>query len=75
MEKSFMQHQPTAKPIFLIFPNIFQLWAFAKTLSISNFQINATHNCLICECTESEVQRAIKEYDATILQQEGAKNG
>lgn len=62
-----MQNSQLVLTITLKFPNLYILWAFAKTLSSSNLQINTIGMMLTCECSETDIKRALQDYQAIVI--------
>ena len=56
----------SANEIVLIFPDLYQMWAFAQTLTNTTLQINSQHRMLICNCTEEDIALAINKYQAIV---------
>lgn len=57
-----MHHKST-----LIFKSIFILWGFVQTLNITNYDIDAKANALTCFIDDDDVERAIDDFDAVII--------
>lgn len=55
------------KRITLLFPDTRSLWAFAQTLQANNIQINSNERKLVCDCSETEISKALIQYKATIV--------
>jgi len=52
----------------LQFPNMNALWKFAQKISSKSIEINTPTKKLICHCTEQELDEAIKQFGARLLQ-------
>ncbi len=64
------------KTVFLKFPDKRLLWAFSATLKCIALEINENTQTLFCECSDEEINLAVMEYKAIILdQQEERKEG
>ena len=56
--------------IFFQFPTIRDLWKFRVEVNSSMFEINFMHLTLICECTDADLDLAVKKYKAKIISKE-----
>ena len=54
--------------ISLQFKDAHSLWLFAQQLSSKSLEIMLTSKVLHCECTESEINLALSQYGARILE-------
>jgi hypothetical protein len=54
--------------IALEFPDMYMLWKFAQKLTCKSIEINPPAKSLICDCTEQEINVAIAQYSAKILE-------
>lgn len=50
------------------FPDMRLLWNFAQQLTCKSIDINTNTKTLICDCTEAEINLALTQYRATILE-------
>lgn len=55
------------KRVTLLFPDTKSLWAFAQTLRGNHIQINSTEKKLTCNCSETEISKAMIQYHAQIM--------
>ena len=60
------------KSIALQFPNMQMLWKFAQQLKCTSIKINTANTTLISDCTDGDIQLALTEYKAQILEGEVA---
>lgn len=56
------------KGIVLQFPDMQLLWQFAQTLACKSIEINTRAYIVICDCTELEINLALTNYRAKILE-------
>ena len=63
-----MQSSQATKTITLQFPNHKILWSFAKTHVSSNLGINTINMTLTCNCCDSDIALAIKDFEAKVVE-------
>jgi hypothetical protein len=56
------------KRVTLKFPTLFLLWSFAQTLTSHSVEINTRERILICDCTEENIEEALKNFKARIIE-------
>ena len=56
--------------VFFQFPTIRDLWKFRVEVNSTMFEINFLHLTLICECTDADLDLAVKKYKAKIISKE-----
>jgi hypothetical protein len=52
--------------VTLQFKNSKDLWEFKTTTGANCVQINTAECTLICDCSEADIELAIKEYNAVV---------
>jgi hypothetical protein len=62
------------KRVTLLFPDTKSLWAFAQTLQGDHIQINSSERKLTCNCTETEISKALIQYSAEIVDETEERN-
>jgi hypothetical protein len=55
------------KRVTLMFPDTKSLWSFAQTLRSNSIHVNSTILTITCNCTETDVSKAVLQFDAKIL--------
>jgi len=63
------------KKVTLLFPTLYRLWQFRETLATNHVEINTGKCTLSCSCNEAQVNRAITDFGARLLDNEGEKKG
>lgn len=58
------------KLVFFQFPTIRDLWKFRVEVNALMFEINFLRLTLICECTDADLDLAVKKYKAKIISKE-----
>lgn len=53
--------------VTLVFPSLFQLWAFAQSIRATSMMINTSHKSLICDCRAMDIELAEEKYSARLL--------
>jgi hypothetical protein len=56
------------KRVTLKFPTLFLLWSFTQTLQSHSVEINTRERILICDCTEENIEEAVTNFKARIIQ-------
>jgi hypothetical protein len=56
--------------VFFQFPTIRDLWKFRVEVNSLMFEINFLHLTLICECTDADLDLAVKKYKAKVITKE-----
>ena len=59
--------------VTLEFPDLYNLWQFAITLTDHSIQIQTNSKTLTCSCMEQDVNKAITQYKAKIVENQMAK--
>jgi hypothetical protein len=62
-----MSTETATRTVTLQFPTVYSLWAFAKTLSSNNIEINTNQKTLTCDCLQDHIADAISTYQARLL--------
>lgn len=52
--------------VYLVFPSLSALWAFAQTIGIRSLEIVPSTCTLICELRSADIERAQEEYGAEV---------
>jgi len=60
--------------VTFLFPDTSSLWNFAQTLQSHSIGINSTQKKLICDCSETEISKALIHYNAVILDEIEERN-
>jgi hypothetical protein len=56
------------KKVTLYFPDIYLLWAFARSLGNSEYMINSAEKKLTCICNEENIFDALANFRAKIVE-------
>ena len=56
------------KKVEIHFPSILQLWEFGTLITFRSFKASLVKHCLICQCTEAEIELATSFYHAEVKQ-------
>jgi hypothetical protein len=60
--------------VTLLFPDTKSLWTFAQTLQSNHIQIDSSERKLTCNCSDTEVSKAIMQYNAEIIDEVEERN-
>jgi len=58
--------------VTLEFPDLYNLWQFAITLTDHSIQIQTSTKTLTCSCTDIDVRKAINHYKAKKIENQTA---
>lgn len=62
------------KRVTLLFSDTKSLWTFAQTLQGNHIQINSNEKKLTCTCSETEISKAVIQYNAEIVEEVEERN-
>jgi hypothetical protein len=52
----------------LQFPSVEKLWRFRQAIDSNAFEVNLKNKTLSCQCHEHQIQLAIREFGATVIE-------